>query len=44
MNENREGGLAKFEKVGDASVARFSPEVVPLPAMNLFASYRVLRV
>lgn len=38
---NRDGSLAKFEKVGESSVSKFSPEDIPLPAKNLLGTYKV---
>ncbi len=40
-HSNREGGLAKFEKVGESSISRFSPEEIPVPARNLLGTYKV---
>ena len=39
---NREGDLPKFEKTGDSSVTRFSPELVPTPAFDLLSTFRII--
>lgn len=38
---NREGSLAKFEKVGESSIARFSPDDIPVPARHLLSTYKM---
>ncbi len=38
---NREGAPARFEKVGESSISRFSPEDIPVPARNLLGTYKV---
>ena len=43
-HSNREGSPPKFEKVGESSIARFSPEDIPVPARNLLASYKVWKL
>ncbi len=41
MDSNREGSPAKFEKVGDSSISRFGPDLIPVPAANLLNTYKV---
>lgn len=45
MNNNKSGETLKFEKVGDSSLSRFSPEetgsIIPRQARNLIGNYRV---
>lgn len=43
-HSNREGSPARFEKVGDSSISRFSPEEIPLPARNLLGTYKVWKL
>ncbi len=43
-HSNREGAPARFEKVGDSSISRFSPEDLPLPARNLLGTYKVWKL
>lgn len=40
LHVNREGSPARFEKVGESSISRFSPEEIPLPAKNLLSTYK----
>ncbi len=40
LHVNREGAPARFEKVGESSVSRFSPESIPLPAQHLLGTYK----
>lgn len=44
IHTNREGSPARFEKVGESSISRFSPEDIPLPARNLLGTYKVWTV
>ncbi len=44
MHNNREGSPARFEKVGDSSISRFSPEDIPVPAKNLLGTYKVWKL
>ncbi len=44
VHGNREGAPAKFEKVGESSISRFSPEDIPVPARNLLGSYKVWKL
>lgn len=43
-HSNREGSPAKFEKVGDSSIARFSPEDIPVPARGLLGSFKLWKL
>jgi len=44
VHSNREGAPARFEKVGESSISRFSPEDIPLPAQNLLGSYKLWKL
>ncbi len=43
-HSNREGPLAKREKVGESEIERFSPTEVPLPAKHLLQTYKVWKL
>ncbi len=43
-HSNREGPLAKREKVGESEIERFSPTEVPLPAKQLLQTYKVWKL
>ena len=43
-HNNREGVLAKVDKVGETSISRFSPEDIPVPARGLLGSYKVWKL
>ena len=40
LHVNKSGSPARFEKVGESSISRFSPEEIPLPAKNLLSTYK----
>ena len=41
IRDNPSGGAAKFEKTGESSIARFSPEELGAPALNLLSTYKI---
>ena len=41
LRDNPSGGAAKFEKTGESSIARFSPEELGVPALNLLQTYKI---
>ncbi len=41
IRDNPSGGAAKFEKTGESSIARFSPEELGAPAQNLLSTYKI---
>ncbi len=43
-HSNREGPLAKREKVGESEIERFSPSEIPLPAKQLLQTYKVWKL
>lgn len=41
IRDNPSGGAAKFEKTGESSIARFTPEEIGTSAANLLQTYKV---
>ena len=44
LRDNPSGGAAKFEKTGESSIARFSPEQLGAPAMNLLQTFKIWKI